>query len=323
MKEIGKKLRARREKLNLSYDDISAITKMPVPHIKAIENGDLDYFKNDLSYVRFYVRSYCKAIDVPYENFREDVLDSIDDYTNTLTLKAIKEYENIETHVHDKVVAQKNDAVVQLANEGKGPKVAKKDRVSISQNAQSSSRFRKAKLDIPFLSLIIVAIIVFVLLVYVGVSMVFNKDSDDTPKEDSIVEKEPTPTPEKEPVEEEKPVEEKSTVKVEKQANSTYMYQVSGLKKEENLKIEIAFPSVNGFNLWKNGATVPNAQGQYSSEKGYTLETTWAANDEYTLNIWDYKGITVTINGQKLELKENDGIVQDGVRYFTFKVLGE
>ena len=58
MIEIGKKLQKRRVELNLSYQDISTITKLSIPHIKAIEEGNLDYFKNDLTYVRFYVNSY-------------------------------------------------------------------------------------------------------------------------------------------------------------------------------------------------------------------------------------------------------------------------
>lgn len=321
MKEIGKKLKERREKLNLTFDDISQITKMSVPHIKAIERGDLDYFKNDLSYVRFYVRSYCKAVNVPYDDFRDNVLDSVDEYTNTLTLKAIKEYEDVEMHVHEKVEAKRNETVVNLMNDGKGPKAAKKDRVSISQNAQSTSRFRKAKLDIPFLSLIVVAVIVVLLIVYVGVTMLLDNDSKDIPNEDPIVEKEPTPTPEKEP-EVEKPVE-VSAVKIEEQAKNAFMYNVKGIKKEDKLKLEVTFPANNYFNLWKNGAIVPNAQGSYTPDKGFILETDWLANDEYTLNIWDYKGIVVTINGQKLELKENEGMIAEGVHYFTFKLLGE
>ena len=53
MKEIGKILQENREQQNKSIDDISNITKMNINIIKNIESGNVEYFSNDLAYLRY------------------------------------------------------------------------------------------------------------------------------------------------------------------------------------------------------------------------------------------------------------------------------
>ncbi len=252
MKEIGKKLAAERNKRKLSYDEISEITKLPAGHLKAIEDGDLDYFKDNLTYVRFYVRSYCKALGIPYENMKDDVLESVDEYTNTLTMKALQEQEIMEANINEKSENQDH----------KGPILAKRDRQSILQNAKQSSRFRKAKrVDYAFLSLIIVAALIVVLVLYVGISALLDKEEVKPVPQDPISEKDkPTPEvekPQEKPEKPEEPEEIESDITFAKE--SVGVYVVKGLKVGEEATFEVKFPAAGPYNMGAGNTGVAGA----------------------------------------------------------------
>jgi cytoskeletal protein RodZ len=61
MKEIGKLLKEKREKLQLSYTDAYRITKIQEKYLKAIEDGDIKVFFAPVYYKSF-VRSYSKFL---------------------------------------------------------------------------------------------------------------------------------------------------------------------------------------------------------------------------------------------------------------------
>lgn len=318
MKNIGQKLAAKRKELKLSYDDVSKLTKLSITHIKAIEQGDLDYFKDDLTYVRFYVRSYCKAMDVPYENFKDDLLDSVDEYSTTMALKVIKD--------HD-VVDQKITERATLINKTKAkPQFTQKDKTSIKLNVKQSSRFRKKKIDIAFLSLIVVAVLIVGIVLYVGVNALVNKMNEKPSKEDTP--SEVTPTPEKKDEPKDKEEEQEDTkVSIEKRTDSTYQYRVGGINLNEAIKMEITFNATGNFNLWQKGASgeasVAGAYGTYQEGQTYTIEAPLQANMSYTCNFWNYVGATIKINGKTIELDANVGIKQEGVTLIEFIFEGE
>lgn len=323
MIEIGKKLQKRRRELKLSYADVSKMTKLSVPHLKAIENGDLDYFKNDLTYVRFYVRSYCKAVDIPYENFKDDVSDSVEEYTNTLTLKVKEDHEKTEQSIHEKT--QGNSKVQNLIKDNKGPRLAKKDRTSIQQNVQQTSRFRKKKkVDIPFLSLIAVIVIIVGILIYVGVNSLLNKDSDSSPSEEPKVTTK-TPTPEKDTStdDEKKTDDTKTTPKLAFTKDSTTAYSVSNLKDGDAIKIEITFKDRCWFDGTLNGGAIPNATTNTTFEPGqtFTYDGSAKTNDVYSFVFGFFPGTTIKVNGEEVPL---DGTLANaaGVQTITLTLKG-
>jgi cytoskeletal protein RodZ len=61
MKEIGKLLKEKREKLQLSYSDVYKVTKIQEKYLKAIEDGDTTVFFA-LVYYKSFVRSYSKFV---------------------------------------------------------------------------------------------------------------------------------------------------------------------------------------------------------------------------------------------------------------------
>ncbi len=322
MKKVGNKLQEKRRELKLTYEDVAKLTKLPIGTIKAIEKGDLDYFQNDLTYVRFYVRSYCKALQVPYEGFKDDVLGSVDEYTATMSLNAMKEHEKIEKNISQRT-ERKEPVNVDLP-EDKKPRLARKDRVSISQNAQQNRRFTKKRVDFAFLSLIAVIVVIVGILIYVGVNTLMDKN--DTPaKDDAVSEKTPAkPTPDKEetPKEEEKKPSEDSKVSFTQVTPSSY--NISGIKANEAITIEVTFKNSGSFNLWKGNTSVANAYQVYQANATYKYEGSVVANEAYTLNFWNYGGAVIKVNGKTLEYNES-ALVPDanGVVFFTLTTTGE
>ncbi len=102
MEKIANKLKEQREKLGLSIEDVSKKTRLTIKHIKALENGDLAFFNDDLAYLRFFIKSYCNAVQLDFEEVKDDLRQSIDDYTTSSILSnEVKKDEikrNIDKH---------------------------------------------------------------------------------------------------------------------------------------------------------------------------------------------------------------------------------
>ena len=67
MENIGKMLKEKRLELGLSIDDISEKTRLTPKDVKALEEGDMSFFHEDLSYLRFFVKIYCEAVNIDFE----------------------------------------------------------------------------------------------------------------------------------------------------------------------------------------------------------------------------------------------------------------
>lgn len=83
MEKIANRLKEQREKMNLSIEDVSKKTRLTIKHIKALEDGDLAFFNDDLAYLRFFIKSYCNAVDLDFEEVKDELRQTIDDYTTS------------------------------------------------------------------------------------------------------------------------------------------------------------------------------------------------------------------------------------------------
>ena len=99
MTEIGSIIRGKREELGLTLAEVSEKTKISMIHLVAIENGDMDHFKHDMVFLRFYLKTISVALDLDFETIAHQFNLSKDDYTNTISLKKIKENETSEANV--------------------------------------------------------------------------------------------------------------------------------------------------------------------------------------------------------------------------------
>ena len=67
MAKFNEALKAKREELGLSVADISERTRLTERYIHALEERDIQAFADDLSYLRYFVRSYCDVVGLPYD----------------------------------------------------------------------------------------------------------------------------------------------------------------------------------------------------------------------------------------------------------------
>lgn len=95
MANVFEKLITQRLRLNMSLTELSIKTKLPLAHLKALEDGDLSKFSHDLSMVKFYLLSYCDALNLDYHEFETDFDEIINGYSQTLMLK--KQHEKADS----------------------------------------------------------------------------------------------------------------------------------------------------------------------------------------------------------------------------------
>lgn len=113
METIGDILKEKRLELDYTLDDMSVKTKLSKIQLKAIEEGNISFFKDDLSYLTYFVRYYANALGIDYDEIRRDLDETISGYTNTLSISRMKDLERIDQSVAQrKVSTQKKKASI-------------------------------------------------------------------------------------------------------------------------------------------------------------------------------------------------------------------
>lgn len=103
MLEIGNSLKERREELGFSLKQMSDKTRVPVNKLQAIENGDLKFFENDFTYLKFYIRYYCNALHLDFEIYRDQLDLALDEFSNTTKMLKISEVNEIQDRVRERI----------------------------------------------------------------------------------------------------------------------------------------------------------------------------------------------------------------------------
>lgn len=102
MKEIGKILEENRLAQNKSIEDISNITKMNINIIKNIESGNVEYFSNDLAYLRYYVKSYVSTLGIEIEDLDKRLQEATLEYTQSMDILEQEKIEQINEQIKTK-----------------------------------------------------------------------------------------------------------------------------------------------------------------------------------------------------------------------------
>jgi transcriptional regulator with XRE-family HTH domain len=122
MKNVGLRLREQREEVGFTLEEMSAKTKITTPQLRALEEGNLDFFKEDISYVPYFVRFYAQALYMDYETLRVEVDNAIKDLQHTQKLKVVAQNkttkENIDNRIKDKNLL-KNASILRPAGKRK------------------------------------------------------------------------------------------------------------------------------------------------------------------------------------------------------------
>lgn len=90
MKEIGEKLKAARESIGVSIEEVAEDMKLRPSQIENIEAGNTDAFK-DMFYLKYFIRDYAKYLGLNKEDLVDEFNEYLFDYTSKLSLDDIKE----------------------------------------------------------------------------------------------------------------------------------------------------------------------------------------------------------------------------------------
>jgi len=243
MDKIGNLLKEKRLEKGMTVEEISEKTRLTMKHIKALEEGDISYFKDDLSYLRFFLKAYCNALDLDFETIKEELQNSIDDYTTSFSKEALLEHAQIE-----KGIKQTNEKM-------KRPEKAKKNKRRTKRNGK-----KHRSIDISLLSFLAIVIVILIGLIFAFV-MWFqgNRGSEDDINNNKppVAEvptytQDPQPDPKPEPIKEKETEEKEMTITKKSEDSGQVIYTMEHLKADEEIDIEITFGSNSSFRVLVN-----------------------------------------------------------------------
>jgi len=93
---IGEYFSSKRELLGLSIEQMSNKTKLTTLQIQALENNEISYFKDDLSYLPYIMRFYANALQLDFNDIRSDVDQLIINFEEDLRKAKLEKHKAIE-----------------------------------------------------------------------------------------------------------------------------------------------------------------------------------------------------------------------------------
>ena len=90
MKNIGLKLRDKREENGLSIEEVAEDLKMRPSQISSIEEGKTEDFK-DVFYLKYFIRDYAKYLGLDSERILDEFNEYLFDMTSKIPVDLIKE----------------------------------------------------------------------------------------------------------------------------------------------------------------------------------------------------------------------------------------
>ena len=295
MKQIGEFLKQKRLEKGLTIDQIVDITRMPATRIKAIEEGDISLFKDDITYLQFFIKSYCKAVDVDYNEFKNDLNESINGYTTAFEAQHLKEINESEQHIREK----SNQRIREYQVRNKPKKVER-------------------KVDFSLISFVAVLAVLLTCVLYVGgkwVIDVINKDEpivDEKPNDEDIIDKPQI----------DKPVEpEKKEIETIQSGESVDKFDI--LNAEEKFIIRIEFVPSSWFQLTLDGIvqTTPKAQ-IYSAKEVLEIEIDPTKTKEVSMRFGYFAKMKVFVDEKEILFDETIAY-KEGVQTIVFTLKGE
>ncbi len=287
MLEIGKSLRERREELGFTLKQMSDKTRVPVYKLQAIENGDLKFFENDFTYLKFYVRYYCNALHLDFEIYRDQLDLALDEFSNTTKMIKLSELDEIHNRINERVIKP----------------------------------VTRKKLDISFISfvtsimlLVITLILVFVFIILPNINK--NEDSIIIDSNNSL------PSPIEVVDDEETTVEDTTKLLTVNQIDSVN-YEITGFNDNQELAFLINFKSNAYVRIRVDGDTAVNLPSKLYNV-GSTLDFKFNASNETIVEVYIgwMNGNTMIINN--IDVPIDDEIARrNGSVTFTFRLKGE
>lgn len=89
MKEIGEQLKAARESIGVSIEEVAEDLKVRPTQVENIEAGNSEAF-DDVFYLKYFIRDYAKYLGLNKEDLVDEFNEYLFDYTSRLSLDDIK-----------------------------------------------------------------------------------------------------------------------------------------------------------------------------------------------------------------------------------------
>lgn len=301
MKNVGLRLKEQREEVGFTLEEMSAKTKITTPQLRALEEGDLDFFKEDISYVPYFVRFYAQALYLDYETLRVDVDNAIKDLHHTQKLKVVAQNkalkENIDSRIKDKKMS-KNTSM--LRSEG------------------------KRKIDYSLLSLLVFIILLLITLIVIFFVFVFpmiNKPAASN-NDNTIIS-----LPENPNDVDEKPAEDDPSIPfvsaiVISQVDARE-YDITGYTDNEEVLITVTFVRDVWMKVYIDGVATDNPKSK-TYKKDEVMEIRLLAKDDMNvmLHFGNLKDNVVRINDEEIVWDDSIANWLRGIK-ISFRFKGE
>lgn len=314
MDKIGSLLKQKRLEKGLTIEAVSEKTRLTIKHLKAIEEGDISYFRDDLSYLRFFLKAYCNALDLDFDEIKGELQDSIDDYTTSFSKETMKEHAQIE-----RGIAKTNE------------KMRKTDSEEIKKPKKQKPKKQKVKkhrrIDVSLVSFLAIIVVIVIGLIF---AFVMWFQGNQTPDED-VNTKPPIAVATKDanvqvkpPVVDE-PVEKKEmSISQAKDEDGKAIYQIENLEAGEEIDIEVTFASDSSFRVLVNDKELSNppSRGIQSRKTVLHIREKAEANKKILLAFGFMMNNSIKVNGKQVEIPASLATKQ-GTALIEFDVKGE
>jgi transcriptional regulator with XRE-family HTH domain len=275
MTEIGNSIRRKREELGFTLEEICEKTKISVVQLNAIENGDMDHFKHDMVFLRFYLKNICTVLDLDYDDVVHQFNISKEQFTNTLSMKKIRD------------------------NEASEANIVKNKKLSDSKFIYRN--FKKKRFEVSFITLIIVIAVIVLALTIVFFTNVLphlsaapdvigNNPIDEIPGEikkdvDPAVDPTPTPTP--------------AHIIVTKTGLTAY--NITDWVKDRQVKFSVKFNSNSMVKVYIDGVLTNNPSARiYNYGETMEIIVKAALNHEVAISFGYLKRNTINVDSQSV-----------------------
>ncbi|MDP2813482.1 MAG: helix-turn-helix transcriptional regulator [Erysipelotrichaceae bacterium] len=281
MKNVGLRLKEQREEVGFTLEEMSAKTKITIPQLRALEEGNLDFFKEDISYVPYFVRFYAQALYLDYETLRIDVDTAIKDLHHTQKLKIVAQNKTTKENIENRI----------------------KDRSKMNRNTTALRPAGKRKVDYSLLSMLVFIILLLITLIVIFFVYIYPMiiDSKANNNETDIIALPQNPNEEVE----EKPEEDDPTIPfvsaVEVTALNSREYEITGYVVDEEVLITVTFVRDVWMKVYIDGVATDNPKSKIY-KKDEVMEIRLLAKDDtdVMLHFGNLKGNLVKVNNEEI-----------------------
>ena len=300
LEKIGLYLKQQREELGFTLEQMSQKTKITTMQLQEIEQGNLDFFAGDITYLPFMIRRYAKALYVNFDEIKADVDSLVDKYYETKQMKVVLENKEMEKSILEK------------ANKVSTP----------SKNIRPTSVAKK--LEFSQLSLILVVLVIIASIIFMVVSVILPmlNQQQDPIDDDPIVSlpENPNDQDNEEPDNEQPdPVDQESKIVVS--ANAPNEYAISQFKEDEEVKISLAFNTQTWVRVYINDVPTDNPQSRvYQPNESIDVVTIAQDAHRVSFHVGIVRSNEFSVNDEVVLLDSEVANVTYGIRInFVFE----